>query len=634
MGFPVLQSVLVSAADASVAQTSAVLNTAYLSAASLQVTVSGGTGITGSGWFEASNEATPTTWDMVPSGSVSVVGNVTEVSSPLAISYKWIRGQWLPSAGTGGTVSLIAFLQGGPSPAVSADTGGGAPVDAQYVTLSANSTLTNERVLTAGSGIDVVDGGPGTTVTVGIADLSPSPAGSYTNASVTLNAKGQVTSASSGTAPVTTVSVSTPLTTTGGTTPTLGLSFGSSLVNSAGSLVRAALTGDVTASQDSNATTLSNSGVSAATYGSANQVAVVTFDVKGRATSASNTTIEGTYLQPEAIFGDGADGVVSISSGTTTLTRPMFYSTLTISGTGAISAVAYPIACSVECDLSNAPAGAITYLAGNGGNGAATTTGGTASTNTSNHLPVGAASTTGGAGGTAAGSQPTNQASAAGVICGGIAAGGAGGNGSGGSGGAARADVNPPTTQWQPNVVRGPLESWLRITTQIPCGGQGQAGSGGGGDGTAGGGGGAGGQGGQFVGLWAKVLRRGGSTTAAAIRALGGNGGNGGTPAAGNRGGGGGGGAGSGGFVYLVVGSLAGSSATNMISAAGGTGGTGGTGSGTGTAGGGGKGGYGGLIRLFNLGLGTVTTVNNRATAGGAASGTTGGTGTATNLTV
>ena len=46
--------------------------------------------------------------------------------------------------------------------------GGGAPTDAQYVTLATNGTLTNERVLTAGTGITITDAGAGSTVTVGV----------------------------------------------------------------------------------------------------------------------------------------------------------------------------------------------------------------------------------------------------------------------------------------------------------------------------------------------------------------------------------------------------------------------------------------------------------------------------------
>lgn len=43
---------------------------------------------------------------------------------------------------------------------------GGAPTDAEYVVLSADATLTDERVLTAGDGIDITDGGAGAAVTI------------------------------------------------------------------------------------------------------------------------------------------------------------------------------------------------------------------------------------------------------------------------------------------------------------------------------------------------------------------------------------------------------------------------------------------------------------------------------------
>ena len=49
--------------------------------------------------------------------------------------------------------------------------GSGAPSDAQYVTLATNGTLTNERVLTAGSKISLTDAGAGSTITVAANDL-------------------------------------------------------------------------------------------------------------------------------------------------------------------------------------------------------------------------------------------------------------------------------------------------------------------------------------------------------------------------------------------------------------------------------------------------------------------------------
>jgi hypothetical protein len=46
--------------------------------------------------------------------------------------------------------------------------GGGAPTDAEYVVMSADATLSDERVLTAGTDIDIADGGAGGNATVSI----------------------------------------------------------------------------------------------------------------------------------------------------------------------------------------------------------------------------------------------------------------------------------------------------------------------------------------------------------------------------------------------------------------------------------------------------------------------------------
>lgn len=46
--------------------------------------------------------------------------------------------------------------------------GGGAPANAEYVVLALDASLTQERVLTAGSGISIVDAGANSTVTVSV----------------------------------------------------------------------------------------------------------------------------------------------------------------------------------------------------------------------------------------------------------------------------------------------------------------------------------------------------------------------------------------------------------------------------------------------------------------------------------
>lgn len=108
--------------------------------------------------------------------------------------------------------------------------GGGGVTDATYVTLSLNGTLTNERVLTGTAGqINFTDGGAGGNVTASLANTGVS-AGTYTLATITVDAQGRLTAAangSSGTA-ITTINGTSPISVSGsGASRTVSISAAS-----------------------------------------------------------------------------------------------------------------------------------------------------------------------------------------------------------------------------------------------------------------------------------------------------------------------------------------------------------------------------------------------------------------------
>jgi len=362
---------------------------------------------------------------------------------------------------------------------------------------------------------------------------------------------------------------------------------------------------------------------------SSNSNALVSF-----AAGTKNVTLTMNEGQLSAIddlfFGDGSDGDVSISSGSTALTRDMYYRNLTLSGSGKIQCNGYKVYVSEVLDLSGATnsSGSITFD-GSAGNNASVNTGGTAGSSPFvNSQGGGGAGQAGPNGGTAAGTAGTGSSAITGVGGSATGAGGTAGNGSGGSGGVG-GSVGALTLY---SNRKRYSQLFYRGSTQVRGGAGGGSGGSGGGDGTAGGGGGASGGGGGHLFLAARIINRGGSTAAGAVRANGGNGGNGGAPAGGNRGGGGGGGGGNGGWIQLFYAHLIGSSATNALQSKGGTGGNGGTKTGTGTDGAGGDGGSSGYVTVIDLG--TNTSSETGSTTGGGASGTTGGTGATTQVSL
>lgn len=76
--------------------------------------------------------------------------------------------------------------------AVASGAGGGAPTDVQYVTLAASGGLSAERVLTAGAGITITDGGAGNAVTIAAPAAAAADLGALADVEITTPADSEV----------------------------------------------------------------------------------------------------------------------------------------------------------------------------------------------------------------------------------------------------------------------------------------------------------------------------------------------------------------------------------------------------------------------------------------------------------
>ena len=292
-------------------------------------------------------------------------------------------------------VSAFVFVEEG---TINGDTG-------WYCTVDPGGTLGVTAVTWVQfSGVGTYTAGTGLTLTGTQFSITNTAvtAGSYTYASLTVNAQGQITAASNGTAPVTSIGVSAPITTTGGTTPTIGITQATTSTNGylsstdwntfnnkqpAGTYVTSVsgTTGQISSSGGTTPTlALVTTAVTAGsyTYGS------FTVDAYGRLTAASSgtapvTSVSGTSGQITST--GGTTPVLALA--TTTVTAGSYtnasitvdaYGRLTSasSGTAPVTSISFG---TTGLTPSTATSGAVTVagtlVVGNGGTGVATLTG-------------------------------------------------------------------------------------------------------------------------------------------------------------------------------------------------------------------------------------------------------------------
>lgn len=307
-------------------------------------------------------------------------------------------------------------------------------------------------------------------------------------------------------------------------------------------------------------------------------------------------------------FGDGSDGTVTASAGTTTLTRDMYYANLTIPAGATVTPAGYKIFVSGTLTVTggfsrdgvnggNGGAGGGAGSGGNGGTaGTATSSGSVYGWGLAGAGGVGANGSNGGGGcpATASGGASPNESNTlySSILSGAGGTGGAGEQGGAGSAGALG-------SAWSASTSLRNYTSLLEMFDQNGLFHIGVAGSGGGGGGCStvnngsGGGGGGGGTQGGLLYIFAKNIV---ISSTGAISAKGGKGGNGGSGGAVNGGGGAGGGGGSGGLIIFIYQTLVNS---GTISVAGGTFGTGAVGNGGGGTGSNGNAGSTGTIFYF-----------------------------------